>query len=324
MRLDLPVLFLSLALTSACDRHGDVVRSDGGAPVNTGADGGVMAVDAGCVASGTRATLNLPYATLSGVDASLLSLDVYGPDVPCAAAPVVVWVHGGAWATGDKGNSMADKLALFRAKGWVLVSVNYRLSPRTASLDPNRVMHPTHVNDVATALDWVFQNIAAYGGDPQRVALLGHSAGAHLVALTATDETFLAVRGHSLRDVRCVASMDTEGYDIPGTMQNASPMQADILHNAFGFDRAVWSAASPRLHVTAGKGIPPFILVRRGGADRQQTETAFHQALLAAGIASTLLDASSLTHEEVNAHIGLAGDTLITPPLMEFFSGCLP
>ncbi len=275
-------------------------------------------VDAACVATPVR---DVAYQALPGVAPTLQALDIYPACGAAAPAPVVIWVHGGAWAIGDKGNAMADKVALWNGAGYAVVSVNYRLSPETGELDPGRVRHPLHAQDVATAIAWVHDHIAEHGGDPGRIALLGHSAGAHLVALLGTDPQYLGAHSLGLSELRCVGSFDTEAYDIPRTMQTASAMQALLLRNAFGDDPAVWAAASPIGHVAAG--VPPFLVVRRGAADRQATEQAFHDRLRAVGGVSTLIDAAALTHEEVNDHIGAPGDQVMTAPIVAFLEGCL-
>jgi arylformamidase len=175
-------------------------------------------LDAPCAAA--EPVRDVPYQALPGVAPALQALDLYPP---CAsgAAPVVIWVHGGAWAVGDKANGMTDKIALFNQAGYLLVSVNYRLSPDDDRLEPGRVRHPDHVEDVAAAIAWVADHAASYGGDPSRLAILGHSAGAHLVALVATDGQYLAAHGRSPALLRAVGSFDTEAYDIPRTMATA-------------------------------------------------------------------------------------------------------
>lgn len=312
MNRSIAVLSLTLATSGAallgCGHGGDAVVLD--AP----------SLDAACAGA---PVLDVPYLAVPGVAPSLLALDIYPTCAAGAPAPVVIWVHGGAWAIGDKGNAMADKVALWNGAGYAVVSVNYRLSPDTTDLDPARLRHPIHAQDVAAAVAWVHDHIAAHGGDPARMALFGHSAGAHLVALLGTDPQYLGAHQLGPAALRCVGSFDTEGYDIPRTMQTASAMQALILRNAFGDDPAVWRAASPTTHVVAGAGIPPFLTVRRGGADRQATEQAFDAALRAAGVASTQIDASALTHEEVNDHIGAPGDAVMTAPIVGFLDGCL-
>lgn len=276
--------------------------------------------DIPCTDPAAGEELNVPYQVIEGVDPNLLSLDIYRPVRAdgCKPLPVVVWVHGGGWKIGDKANKMNDKIALFNGAGYMLVSINYRLSPAVNSTDPARVKYPVHEQDVAAALKWIYDNIASRGGDPSRIAILGHSAGAHLVALVGTDGSFLEANGMTLSGISCVGSFDTEGYDIPTTMQDPN----DLYINAFGDDPEVWEQASPLYHVLPGKDIPPFLLVFRGTADRQAIEKGFHQKLLDTGYQSTIIDATSLTHEEVNDHIGMAGDTVMTQPVNDFLEEC--
>jgi arylformamidase len=290
-----------------------------------GGAGASSSTGGGTCPSAPLITRDVAYETLEGVDPSLTSLDIHTPgfDSACKPAPIVVWVHGGAWAIGDKAAAIEDKVALFNGVGWAVVSVNYRLSPDAPTDDPERVMHPTHTRDVAAAVAWIEAHAAEMHLDATRVALLGHSAGAHLVALVSTDETFLAAHGETLAAIRCTGSFDTEAYDIPAAYADASAMQTAILENAFGTDPAVHEGASPLTHVAAGKGIPPMLIAKRGDAQRQATQQAFHDALVAAGVAATIIDAAGLTHEEVNRRIGAPGDAVMTPPITSFLSGCL-
>jgi len=114
------------------------------------------------------------------------SLNVYRSPVESKdkLLPVVIWVHGGGWRTGEKDNRAGINLCQKWARAeMVVVGLDYRLSPA--------VVHPAHVEDVAAGIAWVHNHIAEYGGDPTRVFLLGHSAGAHLVALVATTPDYL-------------------------------------------------------------------------------------------------------------------------------------
>jgi acetyl esterase/lipase len=333
----LPILFL-LHLACDADRPGivDAGAPDGGPWVSDSA-GTVDAApgdpagdtaagpDASCAPVAARRTLDIAYATMAGVAPELLSLDIASPARPdgCKLAPVVVWTHGGGWASGDKGNNMLDKVALFNGAGYVLVSINYRLSPDPPSGDPQRIKYPVHPEDVARALDWIVDNIESHGGDPSRLALLGHSAGAHLVALVSTDEGFLAAHGRQLTLVRCTGSLDTEGYDIPTHLKTATVTSQALYQNAFGSDPAIWAQASPTNHIAPGKGIPPFIFASRGTAARQAQLKAFADKLEQVGVKTTIIDAVTLSHAEVNAHIGAPGDTIMTPPLMAFLKSCL-
>jgi acetyl esterase/lipase len=204
------------------------------------------------------------------------------------------------------------KESLFKSHGYILVSVNYRLSTSGSG-----IQHPTHVQDVARAIAWVYNHISQFGGDSTRLAVLGHSAGAHLAALVCTDETYLQAYGLDLGIISGCGSFDTQGYNIPVLMANGGS-EVPTYTNAFGSNSSVWSNASPTLHVAPGKNIPPFILIRRGDALRQQIMYEFSDSLNASGIGSTIIDATSLTHEEVNSHIGADQDNIMTAPIISF------
>ena len=106
-------------------------------------------------------------------------LDIWKrPDLPAdAEAPVLVQVHGGAWVIGNKDQQGMPLMAHMADRGWVCVSINYRLSPRAT--------WPDHIIDVKRALAWGKANIAEHGGDPGFVAITGGSAGGHLSSLAA-------------------------------------------------------------------------------------------------------------------------------------------
>jgi acetyl esterase/lipase len=108
-----------------------------------------------------------------------LALDVFTCDATCGTEPrpVFVYVHGGGWVIGNKGQQGRLTVHSLAAAGWVCVSVNYRLSPRAT--------FPDHLIDVKRALAWVKANIAQHGGDPSFVVIGGGSAGAHLASLAA-------------------------------------------------------------------------------------------------------------------------------------------
>lgn len=268
-----------------------------------------------CTTAATARTV--AYRTVPGVAPDLTSLDVY-PVAGTCGAPVVVWVHGGGFQQGDKANQLADKVRLFNSAGYVLVSVNYRLTDPAAA---SPVQYPTHADDVAAALAWVQGNIARYGGDAGRLALLGHSAGAQLVATLAVDGRRLAAHGLSLDALSCAAPLDTEGFDVAAQVAGGGQSGA-MYAAAFGTDPAVLRDASPLRHVASGNGIPPMLVAERGTPARKQTLATFVNALRGANVEVTVVDASSLTHAEVNQRIGQAGDTVMTPPVMAFLASC--
>ncbi len=240
-------------------------------------------------------------------------VDVYpAPADACGENPVVVWVHGGGWRRGDKANGMDAKVAWAHANGWTLVSVNYRLSTPTARPP---VRHPAHNRDIGRAVTWVHQHIAPLGGDPDRIVLVGHSAGAAIVAAVGTDERYLGTGARAA--VSCVAPLDTEGYDVERVIDGGGRAEV-IYRNAFGNRRAVWRDASPVRHVSADD--PDVFLVRRGLPDRQFLQSAYAARHRAVGVDATVVALPRYSHGGVNSAIG--ADDLLTPALTTFVAGC--
>lgn len=258
------------------------------------------------------------YKSVSGVDPNLLSLDIYHFGETGPQRPVVVYVHGGAFALGDKANNMTNKQNLFSGLGYLLISVNYRLSPSVYSTDPTRIKYPTHHNDVADAVQWLLTNIATYGGNPDRLALLGHSAGAQLVSLTGTSSLFLPARGIPLTRLKGVASIDTEGYDVVARGNEGN----EVYLNAFGQANTFWAEASPINQVVVGNTYPPFFIAKRGTAARIGYADAFISKLQAAGVSVDQVTGNQYDHEGINDAIGAPGETAITNPLKTFFARC--
>ncbi len=258
------------------------------------------------------------YKNVNGVDANLLSLDIYHFGTTTPLKPVVIYVHGGGFAVGDKANNMTNKQNLFSSLDYLLVSINYRLSPASYSTDPNRVMYPTHNNDVADAVKWVFDNIAKYGGNSQKIALLGHSAGACLVALTGTSKRFLPNRGIALQQLKGVACIDTEGYDVEARCKENN----EVYLNAFGQNSTYWVEASPIYNLSAGTSYPPFFIAKRGTTTRMNYANAFIAKLQSVGVNTTEITANQYDHEGINDAIGATGETAVTVPLKNFFAQC--
>ena len=154
-------------------------------------------------------------------------LDVFMPE-GAMNAPMVVYFHGGALQNGTKaiGEGLAQQLA---ARGIGLVSANYRLSPS--------VMHPGHMEDATAAFVWTKKNIKSYGGDPNRVFVSGHSAGAYLAALMALDPSYLAAHGMKLSDIRGAVPIAPFLYVED---QDVAPSRPKTV---WGTDEQVWLQA---------------------------------------------------------------------------------
>jgi acetyl esterase/lipase len=268
-----------------------------------------------CTATGLPTTV--AYRTIPGVAADLTSLDLHVPAGTTCRKPVVLWVHGGGYQSGDKANGMAAKKALLNSRGWILVSVNYRLTtPGSAT----SARFPDHYDDVASAVAWVHGNIARYGGDPGRIALLGHSAGADIVSNVAAQPSYLASKGLPLSVLDCVGPLDTEGFDKVASGTTGEDVQWKV---ALGNNPNYLTETSANLLITPASDHPPAIGVYRGTALRQAIEKAYVAEVAATGAATVLIDARSLSHAEVNQRIGAAGDAVMTPPLLAFLTTCL-
>ncbi len=260
----------------------------------------------------------IQYKTVDGVDPDLLSLDIYHYGQTTADSPIVIWVHGGGWRIGDKSNQLNNKLHLCSSLGYIFVSVNYRLSPTSNDLDPNRIMYPIHNEDVADAVKWLYDNIGNYGGNGKKIVLLGHSAGAHLVSLTGTSQLFLPSRGIPFSAIKGVASIDTEGYDV--TMKAGSGSK--IYINAFGTKPDVWSEASPINQLIPGTDYPRFFIAKRGSAQRIAFADAFIDVLQSASVSVSQVLGSQYDHGGINKAIGAPDETIITDPFIQFLQEC--
>jgi acetyl esterase/lipase len=188
------------------------------------------------------------------------TLDVWKrPDLPAdAEAPVLVQVHGGAWMLGDKEGQAYPLLAHLVERGWVCVSVTYRLSPRAT--------WPDHIVDVKRALAWVKENIADHGGDPSWIALTGGSAGGHLcalAALTPNDPQFQP----GFEDVDTAVQAAVPFYGVYDWLNRDGTGRDDltqllvdrVVKQPFTDARDVYEQASPMTHV--GHHAVPMMLL---------------------------------------------------------------
>jgi len=236
-------------------------------------------------------------------------LDIHRP-AEAKNAPVMVYVHGGAWRKGDKAN-VGKKVTFFGDQGWLFISINYRLLPEGK--------HPVNVQDVALALAWVHEHVAAHRGNPDQIFLMGYSAGAHLAALVATDERLLKAEGKDLSILKGVISLDTNVYDLPTLMQSVA---STYYGRIFSDDPQVWRDAAPLFHVAGGKGIPPFLICYSRGMGetpspiRPDQANALAKKLKAVNIAVEVVDASDRNHREINAWFGWTADDVTRKALV--------
>lgn len=260
---------------------------------------------AGPVIAQAEARRTFRYAQTPGAPAALQSLDLY--PVADRNAPLVVFIHGGGWRIGDKQNGAAgqEKATFFNAQGYAYASLNYRLSPE--------VQHPAHVEDVAAALAWLYDNAAAQGFDRNRIFIMGHSAGAHLAALVAVDPRWLGKFGKPLSIVKGVILLDGAGYDVtrqaPAVTQRGGFL-GEMYSGAFGTDPARWRDASPTLQIQRGHGIAPFLIVHASRPDSTSQSRALAARLRDVGVDARLFEARGYSHAQVNRRIGEPGEAV--------------
>jgi arylformamidase len=245
---------------------------------------------------------DIPYG-----DQARQVLDVYSR--PGAKdLPVIFWIHGGGWQAGDKSDVQVKPKVLVE-KGFVFVSTNYRLLPG--------VEMATIVRDVAKAVRWVHDHAAKYGGDPNRLLIMGHSAGAQLAALLCTDDRYLKTEGLSLAIVKGCVPVDGDTFDVPAIIETAETQrrvhglpQAKFGHREkFGDDPAKHRNFSAVTHVSGDKHIPPFLILHVAENPYTTSQAQrFASALKTAGVPVTVFGAQETYHAKISGDLGLADD----------------
>lgn len=223
--------------------------------------------------------------------------DVYLPAHPQTNAPILLMVHGGGWRRGDKAmaNVVNNKAAYWLNKGFVFVSVNNRLLPEADPL--------TQARDVARALASVQQQARQWSADPARVVLMGHSAGAHLVALLGSAPGSFLQQAGAQRPIG-VVSLDSGALDIPALM--AQPRVPQLYTDAFGSNPAFWRTVSPQQQLE--RSALPMLLVcsstRHVPTSPCDEARKLSQQARSLGVPMQVLP-EAMAHGEINAALGL-------------------
>ncbi len=226
-----------------------------------------MGADEGSKAPGSQ--------TISYGSDPLQALDVWRAEGAKGAAPLVVFVHGGGWKRGSKDNATGRfKAKHYPAQGYAFASINYRLVP-TATVEQQAA-------DVASAVKALVDRADALGIDRRRIALMGHSAGAHLVALVGTDERYLKGAGLSFADISGVIPIDGAAYDVPAQTKDGPPIMQKTYAQAFGTDPVRQKALSPTSQA-GSPNAPDFLLLYVQRADGVRQAKALGAALTAGG-----------------------------------------
>jgi arylformamidase len=220
----------------------------------------------------------------------LQAMDVYLPP-DAKTTPIILMAHGGGWRRGGKANPgvYENKVARWVPKGFIFVSVNYPMVPESDPVE--------QADHIARALAAVQAAAPGWGGDPARVILMGHSAGAHLVSLLNADPSRASKLG--AKPWLGTVSLDSGALDVPAIMNRP---HLDLYDTAFGEDPALWEAASPMHHLT--KDGPPWLGVcsspRRTSCSANEIYAHKAQSL---GVRAEVLG-QALNHGEINSELG--------------------
>lgn len=262
------------------------------------------------IASDPQVQRDVPYAEPKN---ERQILDVF-PPTEGKNHPVVVWIHGGGWTKGSK-DGMQKKPQAFTEKGFVFVPINYRFVPNVTVKEMT--------GDIAKAIRWVHDHAKEFGGDPNSIFVMGHSAGAHLAALVCNDDRYLKAEGLPLSIIKGCVPIDVSVYDIPKRLKDGGSVSPETFKAVFGETEEMQREVSPAAHVAKGKNIPAFLILHV--ADRADTKAQsdwLAGKLVEAGVSAKVVGAEGKNHGTINSDLGLPDDKP-TKELFEFLDGVL-
>lgn len=217
-----------------------------------------------------------------------------------ARPPLAVYIHGGGWTNGAP-EAVAEKPAFFAQQGWAFASVGYRLLPESPVEE--------QAADIGRALRALRGQAAQAGFDPDRILLFGHSAGAHLAALVASNPDYA---GDAFGAIRGVIPVDGACYDVPAQIAAGGFMVERTYIPAFGREEARQRALSPITHA-GGRDAPDWLMLYTSARDDAQRQSeALGAALRRSGAQVQLFEVPAQSrnplaaHREINVDFGTA------------------
>lgn len=265
------------------------------------------------ISEGAAARVALPagWRELSFGSDPRQRLDLVMPTSASAKAPLLLFVHGGGWSIGDKRLGSEAKGKHFTGKGWAFASTNYRLVP-DATVEQQAA-------DVAAAVALLRRQP---GVDPERIVIMGHSAGAHLAALVASDPAYLRAAGVPMTAVKGAILLDGAGYDVGEQMAEPRNRVQSMYTQAFSSDPKRQATLSPTRHAAAPNAGSWLILPVASRQDSRAQSEKLAAALRAAGTRAEVLPQPGKTHMTLNRQLGAAGDP--TTAIVDAFLAKLP
>ncbi|MDR2408559.1 MAG: alpha/beta hydrolase [Bacteroidales bacterium] len=260
-------------------------------------------------------------------------LDVYNYTTNHKSNSILLFVHGGGWNSGDKNIGWDEnKIRFFASNGFITATLNYTLSPMPIALDnPERIQHPAHIRDIAKAVKWLVNNAKSFGGNAN-IYLLGHSAGAQLVGLLATNHRFLKEENLDISIIKGVITLDGGAYmaDLDLLLSDdevfTDSYYVEIKYaylNAFGLDSTIHIDACPLYHITKEKNIPPFLLIYSDIEYRRRTNEKLYQKLIEENHQATQFMAAGYDHSKILNCIGSSNDSAGVSSYIIFFLNSL-
>lgn len=236
------------------------------------------------------ATVNVdvPY----GLDGAQ-KYDVYLP-ASTSNAPIIVMIHGGAWTGGDKqANDVAEaKAGYFVSKGYIFVSLNYRLLPQSDPL--------IQAADVARGIANIQTNASKWGGDKTKIVLMGSGAGGHIAALLSSNPSLASDQGASTWAGAVV--LETAALNVPALMSNS---HNNVYDTAFGANLEFWEDSSPT-HLVHSSGVPILVVCStESGENTCAKANAFKNAADDAGVNVTV-SPQNLEPRQINSRVGVS------------------
>lgn len=243
--------------------------------------------------AGLKLDIHVPEAEDTRVArAGVVRLNLFSLIGGSSLRPVVVYAHGGGWVKGSR-KRVYNMPEWLTDRGYVFVAIDYRKVPET-TIDGQ-------VRDLSSAISWVRGNIRRYGGDPARIVLMGHSAGAHLVAMAAARGMTGSVRG--------VIPNDVQAYDMVAYAGMRGSLGYPYI-DAFGSDPQDWVRWSPVTYARRGSDFPPHLFLHSGsdGARRKALTNGYANLLRSRGASAAVFDGGRYSHGSIATKLGRPGD----------------
>ena len=233
---------------------------------------------------------DITYCTADGVP---LKMDIYYPEFATAAAPAVIYVHGGAWIQGDKNEGAGIiEIPELRSRGYLVAAVNYRLAPE--------YKFPAQIEDVKCAVRFLRANAAAYGINPARIGAWGGSAGGHLVALLGTSDPssgFEGDGGYADESSRIQAVVDMFGpTDLKALSLEGDPRFLLLIFGTINRNANIVKRANPITWISSDD--PPFLILHGENDELVPVDQSeiFYNGLVADGVPATLVIVENAGH----------------------------